>query len=145
MTPDKCQDLFNRACAAGDAAVTELIASNGVAPMVVSQHANPLDDNSPVTQRYFVADGPCGFAWVILKPGNSSFAKWAVAQRKSGKSGGKANKAVLLPDGPTYGGGVRFWVSGFNQSMQKKETYAAAFAGVLHASGLNAYSDSRMD
>ncbi len=43
-------------------------------PMVVQQHANPMDNGSPVVARWDVAQGVCGFAWVVVRPGNSSFA-----------------------------------------------------------------------
>jgi hypothetical protein len=102
-------------------------------PMVVSQHANPLNDSSPVSKAWFVGDGACGFAWVVVRPGNCAFAKWLVKN-------GHARKA--------YGGGVQVWVSQFSQSMARKEAYASAFAKVVTAAGLpgvTAYSNSRMD
>jgi hypothetical protein len=98
--------------------------------MVVSEHANALDDASPVRKQWYVADGVCGFAWVTIRPGTSSFARWMVKH-------GHARKA--------YGGGISTWVSQFGQSMQRKQAYAAAFAKVLSEAGINAYADSRMD
>ena len=108
------------------------VSQANVVPMVVSEHSNPLDDNSPVKQSWFVADGPCGFAWVTVRPANSSFALWLK------KFHGSDWKTV-------YGGGIQLWVSAFNQSMQKKEAYAAAYAGILQMHGINAYAGSRMD
>lgn len=118
--------LYEKADAAGMEAVSKL----NVVPMVVCQHANSMDDRSPVVQSWFVPDGVCGFAWVVVRPGNSPFANWL-------KKNGLGRKG--------YGGGVHMWVHQFNQSMQKKETYAHAFAGVLCEAGLDAYSNSRMD
>lgn len=46
------------------------------APMVVQEHANQLDDASPVVKEWFVSGGACGFASVIVRPGNCSFALW---------------------------------------------------------------------
>ena len=102
------------------------------APMVVQEHANMADDNSPVVQSYHVPDGVCGFAWIIVRPGTCSFARWLV---KSGH-GKKA-----------YHGGIQIWVSGFGQSMQRKEAYAEAFARVLNDNvpSMTAYPQSRMD
>lgn len=82
-------------------------------------------------QRYVVPEGPCGFAWVVVKPGTSAFAKWLMKN-------GKARKH--------YYGGVSLWVGEFNQSMERKYAYAAAFAEVLRKNGIeNCYADSRMD
>jgi hypothetical protein len=100
-------------------------------PMVVNQHENMLDDASPVKRSWTVNSGVCGFAWIIIKPGTSSFAKWLV----------KASHA--RPDG--YHGGVCHYVGEFGQSMEKKEAYAHAFAAVLSEAGIRAYSMSRMD
>lgn len=120
------QKLYNEADAAGNEAVSKC----NVVPMVVQQHANVMDDSSPVTQSWYVSDGVCGFAWVTVRPGNCSFAKWLV----------KNNLARSA-----YGGGVSIWISQFNQSMQKKECYADAFAKVLRDAGIKAYAGSRMD
>ena len=102
-----------------------------VVPMVVQEHASMIDDNSPVVKSYFVSDGCCGFGWINVKPGNSAFAKWL------------KEKELARPD--SYDGGVKIWVHQFNQSMQKKETYAYAFADSLKSHGVRAFAGSRMD
>ena len=109
-----------------------MAAGNAAQPtaMVVSEHANPLDDASAVRKQWFVADGVCGFAWVTIRPGTSSFARWMAKH-------GYVRKA--------YGGGVSHWVSEFGQSMERKQAYAAAYAKVLTDAGVNAYAESRMD
>jgi len=122
----KFQELYHTAHLAGMDAVARMT----VTPMVVCQHANVMNDASPVTQSWVVPDGPCGFAWIVVSPGNCSFANWL-----------KKNK---LADKHYYGG-VAIWVGLFNQSMQKKEEYAYAFASVLVDAGINAYAGSRMD
>src|SRR5437763_1741627 len=71
-----------------------------------------------------------GFAWVVVRPGNGHFARWA---RKYGK--GRAG----------YGGGLHIWVREFNQSITRKEAYAIAFAEILREAGVRAFSDSRLD
>lgn len=112
--------------AAGEAAVPT--------PMVVSQHASPFDDNSPVTKAWYVPEGACGFAWVKVYPANSAFAKWVV---KTGRARG----------GTEYGGGRTVkWVGEFNQSIARKSAYADAFAKVLREKlGVKAYAGSRLD
>lgn len=119
--------IYAKADAAGKAAVEKL----HVVPMIVG-HAkgvfgNDIDYSKPT---YYVEDGVCGFAWVTVKPANSKFAKW-LKQSGLGRNG-------------TYGG-VSMWIRDYNQSLQKKEAYASAFARVLNENGINAYSESRMD
>lgn len=130
-TPPKAKEDFSKiwdeAHAAGMAAVAKL----QVVPMVVNQHANPMDDNSPVTRSYFVEDGVCGFAWVHVRGANSSFGRWL--------------KEKELARRDSYNGGLSIWVHDFNQSLQKKEAYAGAFAEVLRKHDIAAYSGSRMD
>lgn len=119
--------LYQKAHEAGMVAVEKL----QVQPMVVEGHANPLDDSSAVVESYYVPDGPCGFAWINVKPGNSPFANYL-----------KKNE---LARADSYSGGVCIWVHQFNQSIQKKDTYATAFASVLGENGIKAYAGSRMD
>jgi hypothetical protein len=101
-----------------------------VTPMIVQQRENPLDDDSKLVRQYFVSDGVCGFASVTVKPANSKFAKFLVANGLGRKS---------------FNGGVSMSIRDFNQSLQKKETYAYAFASVLNEHGIKAYVESRMD
>lgn len=76
--------------------------------------------------------GPCGFAWVDVKPANSGFAKWLVAN-------GHARKGAY--------GGVTIWIGKFlsTQCIDTKEKFAYAMASVLFAAGIRASADSRMD
>jgi hypothetical protein len=99
--------------------------------MHVVQHKHPFDDSSPIIKRYApVMDGVCGFASVIVRPGNSSFANWLRKQGKGYKS---------------YYGGWEYSVHAFNQSLERKEAYARSFAAVLSEAGIKAYVSSRMD
>jgi len=101
-------------------------------PMVVVEHANPLNDNSPIVKRYApVTDGVCGFASVVVHPGTCSFARWCQKEKDA-----RANY---------YGGMTVKWVGEFNQSLTRKEEYANAFAQVLHTHGIKARVESRMD
>ena len=101
-------------------------------PMVVGEETSlfsgKLDTSKPM---HYVSDGVCGFAWVNVKPGTSAFAKWL-----------KAKKLARTDD---YYGGVCVWVGAYNQSMQRKEAYAYAFARVLNDKGIKAIARSRMD
>jgi hypothetical protein len=96
-------------------------------PMVVVEHASPLDDASPIVRADVVPDGPCGSAYVTVRPGNGSFARWA--KRTHGWT-------------KAYGGGLMFSVHAYGQSVTRKEAYARAFAGVLHDAGVKAYSST---
>ena len=99
--------------------------------MHVVQHANPLDDSSPIVKRYApVMDGVCGFAWVVVRPAGSSFGRWLRKERGHSLA---------------YGGGVSIWVGSFGQSYERKYAYARAFAGVLEEAGIEAYAQSRLD
>ena len=88
-------------------------------------------------RRYVEPEGPCGCAWIIVKPGNCGFANWL-------KANGHAR-----PE--SYAGGVNIWISDFNQSMERKEACASAMATVLKDAlvsihpNIRIYSDSRMD
>ena len=100
-------------------------------PVCVVEHANPLDDASSITRRYApVADGACGFAWVTVRPANSSFAKWLLSSHFA-KVG--------------YDGGAVIWISDYNQSMTRKESHAEAMAAYLRKVGIKAHAGSRMD
>jgi hypothetical protein len=119
-------ELFQAAHNAGNVAVQAAT----IAPMIVQQRANPLNDNSEVQRQWLVNDGVCGFASVIVKPANCKFAKYLQEQGLGRKH---------------YYGGLSMSVRDFNQSLQKKEAYAYAFAKVLEQNGVKAYVESRMD
>lgn len=100
-------------------------------PMVVQERAHVLDDNSPVVEEWVINDGVCGFAWVSVRPGNSSFARWLV---KNGHG-----------SSDSYAGGITIWISAYGQSMTRKSAHAAAMARVLREAGIKAYSQDRID
>jgi hypothetical protein len=122
------ESIWNEAYTAGMAAGM----GNKPNPMIVGQEkglfSGEIDTTKPM---YFVADGCCGFAWIVVRPGNCSFANWA-----------KKNKNARRE----YGGGTCvYYVYEFNQSISRKEAFASAFADVLRKHGIKAYSQSRMD
>ena len=78
----------------------------------------------------FVDDGPCGFAWVTVKPGNSSFARFLVKENLARKA---------------YYGGVEIWISAHNQSYQRKMEHARAMAQYFRNFGIDAFANGRLD
>jgi hypothetical protein len=119
--------IYSEAHAAGQAAAEAHMPT----PMIVQEHANPLDDSSPIIREYApVLAGVCGFAWVNVSPGTQGFAKYL-----------KANHGARRG----YYGGIELWVRDYGQSMEKKEAYASAFAHTLNAHGIKAHAGSRMD
>lgn len=121
---------FAAVFAAAEAAGAAAAAAAKVVPMVVVQHADPLNDASAVQKAWFEEGGVCGFAWVNVAPANSAFAKWLVAN-------GKARKAAV--------GGVNIRVTAYGQSYQRKVAHAVAMAAALKAAGFKAYADDRLD
>ena len=126
--------IVKEADAAGKAAVEKL----EVVPMIVGQEtsifSNKIDYSKPT---YYVADGVCGFAWVDVYPANKGNTRAGKEERKLLESFGFRKN--------DYAKTYQLWVSAYNQSMQKKEAYARAYADVLRANGLKAYSGSRLD
>ena len=121
------QELFTQAYDAG------ITAGNNAKPIPMTVcTANPLTGR-PIAVIDVVNDGVCGFAWVSMKantPENKKFISWA-------KKANVMRKSCM--------GGFTYWVSEFNQSMQRKEAFAYAFAKVLQANGIKCYAESRMD
>lgn len=99
-------------------------------PMVVQEHEHPLDDGSPVVRSWTVPEGPCGFAWVVIRPGTCSFARWMRANHGADKD---------------YYGGVSVWCPLNTQSVAIKEAYCEAYAEVLRSRGIKAHAKSRLD
>lgn len=130
----KFHELYTKALEAGRKAFEDARPT----PMVVQQHSNMFDDSSEVTQQWVIDDGVCGFAWLLIRPGNSSFAHWA-------KKNAGASKA--------YGGGLSIWspVGGTSQSLERKQAGVYAMADVLKEGLANldpkttVYGQSRMD
>ena len=89
--------------------------------------SNGIDYSKP---HYIEPEGPCGFAWIVVRPATSAFARYLRAKQLAR---------------PAYGGGLQIWVSEYNQSMERKEAHAEAYAAVLRDAGINAYAQSRMD
>lgn len=108
-------------------------------PMVVEQHANVMDDNSPVTQQWVVDGGVCGFAWLSFKANTTENRKFLAGLKRAGMVGEGKQWSKSTNSGFMY------WVSQGGQSMTRKEAFARAYANVLNKYGLTVYVQSRMD
>ena len=81
-------------------------------------------------EKYHVPEGVCGFAWVTVRPGTTSFARYW-------KQNHRARRA--------YYGDVELWVRDFGQSHDRKLAYAEAYATKLREHGIHATAGSRLD
>ena len=104
-------------------------------PMTVTQHANPLDDTSPVVQSWHEPEGACGFADVnfSMKSGlGRRFGQWLIKNDLARKD--------------SYKGGCTIWIRDHGQSVERKAAHASALARVLQEAGIaDAHSSSRLD
>ena len=95
--------------------------------------------DSATGQRWDVSGGACGFAWVNV-PLNTALGK-AILRKYDGARGG-----VFSAHKNSYDGGVDLWVSGFGQSMSRKEAAAGAVVRHLTSKGYQRVGfRSRMD
>lgn len=131
-------DLYHHAVKAGKEAMGKCTPT----PMIVSQHQNMLDDNSPVEKEYYVPQGVCGFAWVNVKAKGKGLT-FINALKKEGLATKKLTHAPFRKD--HYYGGYTHWVREGGQSYEIKCAYAYAFAEVLHEAGLPCHAMSRLD
>ena len=69
-------------------------------------------------KQYYVPEGVCGFAWITVRPGNSSLANWLKKHADADRD---------------YYGGVSVWVHEFGQSYERKRAYAKAYANTLRS------------
>ena len=84
-------------------------------PMIVGD-ADLQGNMLPTGKKYYVPQGVCGFAWVTVRPGTCSFARW---MRKY------TNARTA------YYGGTQFWIRYGEQSYEIKMAYADAMAKSL--------------
>jgi hypothetical protein len=123
---------FARVWAEACQAFSKAHAEAGVQKFLVGD-AIGLSDQIDYSKKVYVMDGLCGFAWVNVGDGRSSFARWL-------KENNYANK--------DYYGGYQIWSSRFGsdgQSIERKEAGCEAAAEVFRAYGLKAYVGSRLD
>lgn len=126
--------LCDKADVEGRAAVAEVVTR----AVLIYQETYPFSGEMDKTKpSYTLDDFPCGFSWILVYPANKGNTRLGKEERKLLESVGFRKN--------DYEKTYRLWVSDFNQSMQKKEAYARAYAKVLSAAGFRAYSGSRMD
>jgi len=113
--------LYERAYAAGAQAGKE----HAPTPMNLVGHV------AGERREYHVPSGPCGFAWVTVRPGTSSFARWL---RATGR--GRSDR---------YAGGTVVWIRDHGQSWEKKTAHAMKMAEVLADAGICASYGERLD
>lgn len=110
-------------------------------PIIVGSPSTPLGNDVDFNQKtWYVADGVCGFASVVLDSGQTGFAKWLVSNKF-------AHKHWRIGVGYK---GVSFWAEGkgfpeTRQSLQLKQQVCGAVARHLRDKGFNAWVESRID
>lgn len=115
-----------------------------VAASLIGGDGGGFNTDKPV---YYVSEGVCGFAWVkFVATGTAGrkFVNYLTGHQKPATS----ELAPPITLRKSYNGGHDYWVSGFGQSMQRKEACARAMARVIADAGiegLSVYSQSRMD
>jgi len=124
--------IYKKAIQAGQKAMAECAPR----PMVVQQHQNIADDNSPIEKEWFVESGVCGFAWVLIRPANCSFVHWFKKQYPT-RDGSRiyADNENHIYGGRAYYGGFDLSIMDGGQSYERKITYAEAMAKVLAEEG----------
>jgi hypothetical protein len=129
MTTLNPAEVYAKAHNAGIKAGTEAVPPT----MIVGQPKGGLFGTEIDYSKPFdvVREGPCGFAWVKIRPARGKFVKW-LKEHNIGRR-------------DSYQGGYSIFVGDFGQSLIRKEAYARAFTDVLRENGLEAYSQSRMD
>ena len=92
--------------------------------------------NDRTGERWHVSEGVCGFASLVIKPANSSFAYWLknnVRTSKHYQGGLSVWSSVIVPEDAT------------SQSYDRKVAAMRAAARVLSEAGIRAYSSARLD
>ena len=125
-----------RICAAAHIRGMEALEKCKPTPMIVSQHNNPLDDNSPVKKAWYVPQGVCGFAWVNVKFKNKE-SRLFINQLK------RAHDRRFKKD--DYYGGFTYWCHEGGQSYELKMAFASAYAATLRKFNILANASGRLD
>lgn len=126
-------DLWARAVSAGIEAWHSAIPT----PMLVGTAKGLFDDSFDESKPvYHVSEGVCGFASLVVRPANSSFAHWLKANVRTNKH---------------YGGGLAVSSSSIvpedirSQSYERKVAAIRAVANVLREAGIKASCWDRLD
>lgn len=126
------RELYEKAVKAAEESVKAMQAP---VPMVVQEHANMLDDNSPVVKQYAPAmGGVCGFSWVVVRPGNCSFANWLKKTSKA-RYDEYYRGVIVHGEDNKYNG----------QSMDTKAAWTSGFNRVISDAGIKTQVYTWMD
>jgi hypothetical protein len=115
-----------------EASIAGMTAGNNHTPAPMTITDGDLLTGKPIegAKVYNVPQGVVGFAWIVIRPGTSKAAKFAVKHYGAG---------------PHHAGGVSIWVTQFDQCYERKVLYAQAFVRVLSKYGIKASSGDRLD
>jgi hypothetical protein len=104
------------------------------APMAVYETAGLSDAPKPGGRSWYVSEGVCGFAWVVIKPATSSFAKYLARNNIGYKA---YEGGWVLP--------MSYLVVNMSQSLERAEAASLAVAKELRSHDIKCYATSRMD
>jgi len=135
--------LSEKAHKAGLAAMQELIDSGKVVPMLVVEHENMLDDNSPAKRAWKVDGGPCGYASLHIKLNSPKNRQFIAGLKKAGAAGPQNSFKLWTKD--NYRQGYSTFVHEGGQSLAYKEAYAYGYAKALGEEGVTVYVHSNLD
>jgi hypothetical protein len=107
-------------------------------PIVVYSTKGLFDDTPDLEQPvYRYSEGVCGFGWIIVRDGRSSFARWLKARNigtQSGYYGGRmVSSSDLVPEDRA------------SQSYDRKCQAVWAAAEALREAGINVETVTRLD
>lgn len=105
-------------------------------PMVVYEAEGLTDQPKVGGQSWYVSEGVCGFASIVINPATCSFARFLSRNgigRKHYQGGWHVSTYDLVP------------ASKFSQSYERKVAAASAAAKVLKDAGLRVYVWDRLD
>lgn len=107
-------------------------------PIVVYTPKGLFDDTPDLEKPvYHHSEGVCGFGWIVIEDGRTSFARWL--------------KKHDIGNQSAYYGGRVVWSSYLvpedraSQSLARKEAAVRAAVEVLRKAGIQAHAMSRMD
>ena len=104
------------------------------AAMLVYETVGLSDMPKENGKAWIVAEGVCGFAWLVVTPATSSFARW-LAKKDIGYKHYKGGWTIHAND----------LVPNANQSYERKLAAMTAAAAVLRTHDIACYVDSRLD
>jgi hypothetical protein len=128
-----CLDLYLEACKKA------IIAGMNNKPTPMSVVRVGLDNQPlPNEKPSIVMEGPCGFAWVTIRPARGAFVKFmkSIDKGRNGYYGGYEISTNVIE---------RETGVNFGQSYERKMAAAEAFAETLQAWGINAVAEGRLD